>query len=131
MEYTQTQLDLIIQYQVKHEPDSTCWRRTHAHCRDKSRRICKHHIKESYGSLFTLLHEIGHLETWKSSMTRAESEAYATNWAIGWLKENNLPIKRKQRKAYHEYILRCRDRAIRRHISAERLAKLNRSIGLR
>jgi hypothetical protein len=122
MDYTKTQEELIRQYNIKHLPNSTCRKRTHAHI-DGSRRVCKHHIKESYTSLFTLLHEIGHIETSKKSMKRCVAESEATLWAIGKLKELGLPIKRKTTQRYKDYIKMTHARGVRRGLK-QKVGKL-------
>ena len=129
MSYVERQAGLIKDFRVKHLPNSKCWRRTHAHS-DGSRRICKHQVKESYASLWTLLHEIGHLETSTKGMARAEQEAGATNWCIDWLRQNGLPVRRKYRTFYKRYIQQCLDRAKRRGLKRNRLAKINKVISL-
>ncbi len=104
--------------------DSKCWSRMHAHCSDGSRRICKWKPKESYISLFELLHEIGHLETDKKGMKRAEQESEATKWQLAKMKECNLPIKRKYLRQYKDYIRMTYDRGIRRGLSKRIKSKL-------
>ena len=113
MDYLKIQNELLLKYQVTLIENSTCWRRTHAHC-DGSRRICKLQIKNSYASLFTLLHEIGHLETTKTSMKRCESESEATRWAITELRKMKIPVKRKFVQKYKAYITMTYERGVRR-----------------
>lgn len=88
------------------------WHRTHAHI--KTRRVCKWKQSNSIQSTFTLLHEIGHIETTRSSMRRAESEYYATVWAIKKLAEYGLAVPDKTIEAYQSYIDREIERGKRR-----------------
>ena len=124
VDYIMIQNEMIVKYNVDLVIDSKCWQRTHAHCDDNSRRICKHKVVNSYKSLFTLLHEIGHLETYKSSMKRCESESAATVWAIERIKELGLPVKRKITKSYKKYIQRTYDRGVRRGLQKRIKSKL-------
>lgn len=81
--YLDIQSDIINQYNIDICDGEKCqndWRRTHAHV--KERRVCKWKCANSIQSTFALFHEIGHIETTKSKMRRAESEYYATVWAI-------------------------------------------------
>ena len=114
MTYTEIQNELIAKYNVTIVDKSTCWARTHAHCFDGTRRICKWNRAESYASLFTLCHEIGHLETTLKGMLRCEEESLATKWGIAKIKEYGLPIKRRYLNEYKRYIKRAYDRGVRR-----------------
>jgi len=102
MNYKKIQEQLVLDFKIIMDPESKCWSRTHAHC--KERKICKLRIKESYGSLFSLLHEIGHIETDKSNMKRAEQESVATLWARTKIQELRLPVKRNVMNKYKAYI---------------------------
>ena len=115
MNYVELQNQIIIDFKINHQPISKCWGRTH--CHPKERMVCKHSIKESYQSLFTLLHEIGHAETHKNSMKRCETESIATLWAIEQMRKLGLPIRRKVMKQYKAYIKMSYDRGIRRGLS--------------
>ena len=123
MNYTELQKSLIEKYRIVYDPESICWERCHAHI-DGSRRICKHHIKESYNSLYELLHEIGHIESNTRSMKRAEEESEATFWCHRQLKELGLPIKRKQANRYKEYIAMTYNRGMRRGLKKRIKSKL-------
>lgn len=111
--YIKIQNELIEQYGIKLDPNSSCRARTHAHV--KERRICKWCQKNSVSSTFTLMHEIGHVETTKSSMRRCEAEYYATQWAINKANEYGLDIPDKLISEYQEYIDSELRRGIRRH----------------
>ena len=89
------------------------WRRTHAHV--KERRVCKWKQVNSIASTFTLFHEIGHIETTKSSMRRCESEYFATVWAIEKCKEYALDIPSSIIDRYQRYINQEHDRGVRRN----------------
>lgn len=91
---------------------STCWGRTHAHV--KERKICKWNQKNSIRSTFTLLHEIGHIETYKSTMRRVESEYYATQWASDECFFLGIEVPDDIRKKYQDYINMELDRGKRR-----------------
>ena len=123
MDYKEKQMELIKQYNVTLDEHSSCWNRTHAHC-DGSRRICKHIPANSYKSLFTLLHEIGHLETDKKGMKRCEQESEATRWAVEQLRGMGLKIKQSILKRYKEYTRMTYDRGMRRGLSKKVKSKL-------
>ena len=123
MEYIKLQNYLIKEYRIVHNPESSCWKRTHAHV-DGSRKICKHQIKESYDSLFLLLHEIGHIETDVKGMKRCEMESEATTWCINQMKQLGLPIKRKQILKYKKYIRMTYERGMRRGLTKRIKTKL-------
>lgn len=101
--FIEIQNKVIEKYRIKLDPHSKCWRRTHAHV--KERRVCKWKQMNSMRSTFTLLHEIGHIETKTSSMRRSESEYYATCWAIDRCKEYGLEIPENILHVYQLYIL--------------------------
>lgn len=112
MTYTEIQNEVIQKYRIDICANSKCWRRTHAHV--KQRRVCKWKQANSVVSTFTLFHEIGHIETTKSTMRRAESEYYATVWAIERFKEYGLTVPAKTLKLYQNYIDMEVDRGLRR-----------------
>ncbi len=113
MNFREIQNDVIQKYQIKLDPHSTCYRRTHAH--PKERRICKWIPKSSFKSTFTLFHEVGHVETKTASMRRSESEYYATCWAIDRCREYGLSIPENEIYDYQEYVLEEIRRGKRRH----------------
>ena len=90
--YKELQSEVIQKYKVVIIQDSKCWSRTHAHCTDGTRRICKWKQVESYPATLELFHEIGHLETDKPGMKRAEQESEATLYAINKIKKFLLSI---------------------------------------
>ena len=105
MKYLEIQNDVIKRYNIDLCDGEKCkndWHRTHAHIRE--RRVCKWKRKNSVQSTFELFHEIGHVETTKSSMRRAESEYYATEWAIKKCKEYKIAVPVQTIKAYQDYI---------------------------
>ena len=106
---------LISQYRVRLCDGSMCkddWSRTHVH--PGKRMVCKWVRKNSIQSTFTLLHEIGHIETHSSSMRRAEKEFYATEWALCKAKELGLEVPDSVISLYQDYIDRTKDRGIKR-----------------
>lgn len=113
--FEKIQQDIIAKYRVTVSDGGDCpcgWRRTHAHV--KERKICKWKQANSIRSTFTLLHEIGHIETTTSSMRRCESEYYATVWAIERCREYGLPVPPFIIERYQAYIDMERDRGLRR-----------------
>ena len=105
MRYIDIQNDVISKYRIDICDGTKCkddWRRTHAHV--KIRRVCKWKQSNSVASTFDLFHEIGHIETSKTSMRRAEAEYYATVWAIERCKEYGIKIPEKVIKVYQDYI---------------------------
>lgn len=115
MTHKEIQEEVIAKYQIDICNGDKCkndWRRTHAHV--KERRVCKWNQANSIQSTFTLLHEIGHIETTASKMRRCESEFYATVWALERCKEYGLKVPAKTIKLYQDYIDREKDRGIRR-----------------
>lgn len=111
--YREIQEEVIQRYRIKIDENSTCWSRTHAH--PKERRICKWKGKNSFKSTFTLLHEVGHVETKTGDMRRCESEYAATVWALDRCKEYGLEIPESVLSLYQDYIWRELDRGVRRH----------------
>lgn len=115
MKYTKIQEDVVKRYQVDLCDGTKCsndWSRTHAHV--KKRRICKWKAANSVQSTFTLLHEIGHLETTTPSMRRCEEEYYATVWALEKCREYGIKVPEKIIKDYQDYIDMEHDRGVRR-----------------
>lgn len=115
MKYVDIQKDVIKKYGIDICDGSKCkndWSRTHAHV--KERRVCKWKQANSVQATFTLLHEIGHIETHKSSMRRAESEYYATVWALEEARKYGIEVPAKIIDEYQEYIDMEKDRGIRR-----------------
>lgn len=113
--YIDIQNEIIEKYCVDICDGTKCkndWSRTHAHI--KIRRVCKWKQSNSFESTFTLLHEVGHIETTASKMRRCEEEFYATVWAINKCKEYGLNIPDKILKVYQDYINMEHDRGIRR-----------------
>lgn len=116
MRYIEIQNEVIKKYRIDICDGTKCkdgdWSRTHAHI--KIRRVCKWKQTNSIQSTFDLFHEIGHIETTKSTMRRCESEYYATVWAIQKFKEYGLEVPQKTRKLYQDYIDCEMSRGIRR-----------------
>lgn len=112
MTYAEIQEDVIKRYNIKINSNSDCWKRMHAHV--KQRMICKWEPKNSVVSTFDLFHEIGHIETTKSKMRRCESEYYATKWAIERCKEYSISVPEKVKDRYQKYIDRELERGLRR-----------------
>lgn len=115
MTHAEIQAEIISKYRVDICDGSKCsndWRRTHAHV--KERRVCKWKPARSIRSTFTLLHEVGHIETTRPSMRRCESEFYATVWALQRCKEYGLKVPAEIVKLYQDYIDREKDRGLRR-----------------
>jgi len=116
MTYEQIQNKVIEKYRIDLCDGTKCktdWMRTHAHV--KERRVCKWRKANSIESTFTLLHEVGHIETKKAWMRRCESEYYATIWAIGQCAIYGLEIPQKTLKLYQDYIDMEVSRGKRRH----------------
>ena len=115
MGYIEIQNEVIDRYRIDICDGTKCrndWHRTHAHV--KIRRVCKWKQRNSIQSTFTLFHEIGHVETTKTSMRRAEREYYATVWAIEKCQEYGLEIPDEIINRYQEYIDMEIDRGVRR-----------------
>lgn len=125
MNYTQIQNEVIKKYRIDLCDGSKCkdgdWNRTHAHIRE--RRVCKWKQENTRSSTFTLFHEIGHIETTKGKMRRAESEYYATAWAIDRFKEYGITIPQRTLFAYQRYIILEKARGQRR--GGKELGELN------
>ena len=106
MTYAQIQDHIIKKYRIDICDGTKCsdgdWDRTHAHV--KKRRVCKWKRANSVQSTFTLLHEVGHIETTKSWMRRAEEEYYATVWALERCKEYGIIVPQKTIDLYQQYI---------------------------
>ena len=116
MTYTEIQNEIINKYNIDICDGSKCqndWRRTHAHV--KERRVCKWKQSNSIVSTFTLLHEVGHIETTTNKMRRCEAEYYATVWAIEKCKEYGIKIPSKVIKKYQDYVDMEMRRGLRRN----------------
>ena len=115
MTHKQIQDEVITKYRIDICDGTKCandWSRTHAH--PKKRRVCKWKQANSIQSTFTLLHEVGHIETTKTTMRRAESEYFATMWAIEKCHEYGLKVPDSIKKDYQDYINMEIDRGKRR-----------------
>lgn len=116
MNYKEIQNEMIKKYRVDLCDGTRCkdgdWYRTHAHV--KQRRVCKWKQKNSVQSTFELFHEIGHIETTKSGMRRAEEEYYATVWALERCKEYGIKVPEKTITEYQIYIDDEKERGLRR-----------------
>lgn len=112
MNYVEIQKEVIEKYEIRIEENSTCRSRMHAHV--KERKVCKWTPKNSYRATFDLLHEIGHIVTTKSIMRRAESEYFATIFAIDVMKSYRKPIDEDVLFKYQRYILLEIRRGLRR-----------------
>ena len=110
--YIAIQNEVVEKYRIKLVPDSTCYGRTHAH--PKKRMVCKWKQRNSVQSTFTLLHEIGHVMTKKGTMRRAESEFYATVWALEECAKYGIKVPQSTVDSYQDYIDMEIDRGKRR-----------------
>lgn len=113
MTFKDVQDDIIKRYGINLDPHSTCRMRTHAH--PSERRVCKWIPEDTIRSTFTLLHEVGHVETHKTTMRRSESEWHATVWAIDRCREYGIEIPESILYIYQRYILLELYRGLRRH----------------
>ena len=105
MTHKEIQEEIIKKYRVDICDGTKCkddWHRTHAHV--KIRRVCKWKQSNSIQSTFTLLHEVGHIETTKGTMRRAEEEYHATVWALEKCKEYGLDVPESIIERYQDYI---------------------------
>lgn len=115
MKYIELQQEIIDRYRIQICDGSLCandWHRTHAHV--PLRRVCKWEARNSVLSTFTLLHEIGHIETTKSRMRRCEAEYFATVWALRCAAAYGLAIPETIIERYQNYIFMEYWRGIRR-----------------
>ena len=106
MKFKEIQEAVVKQYRIDLCDGTRCddgdWDRTHAH--PKQRRVCKWKQANSIQSTFTLLHEVGHIETTKSGMRRAEEEYHATVWAIKECEKYGIDVPDKILAEYQRYI---------------------------
>jgi hypothetical protein len=115
MNYIEIQNEVVSKHRIDLCDGTKCkndWSRTHAHV--KQRRVCKWKQKNSVQATFELFHEIGHIETSKSWMRRAEEEYYATAWAIEECKKYGIEVPQKTINEYQDYIDTEVDRGKRR-----------------
>ena len=101
--YIEIQDEVIKKYGIRIDSHSSCRGRMHAHVRE--RRICKWVQKNSVRCTFDLFHEIGHIESNRRDMRRAEEEFYATCWAIDRFREYGLAIPENVLHVYRRYVL--------------------------
>lgn len=129
MNYKDIQNEVIKKYRIDLCDGTRCkdgdWSRTHAH--PKQRRVCKWKQANSVQSTFTLFHEIGHIETNKSWMRRAEQEYFATVWAIEECEKYGIEIPTRLILEYQWYIDDEIDRGLRRGGTGYGELKLPRS----
>lgn len=118
MKYTEIQNEVIRIYRIDICDGTRCedgdWDRTHAHPEKNLRRVCKWKQSNSIQSTFTLLHEIGHIETYQTWMRRAESEYHATVWAMNECKKYGIEVPDKIIEKYQKYIDMTKARGLRR-----------------
>ena len=114
MKYTEIQAEIIKKYGVKVSIGCPLSYRTRTHAHPKLRQVCKWKQANSIQSTFTLLHEVGHIETDKAWMRRAESEYHATVWALERCKEYGIEVPEKIIKEYQDYIDDEKARGLRR-----------------
>ena len=126
MKYIDIQKELVQRFNIVVDPESKCWGRMHAHV--KSRKVCKFHFKNSVVATFDLLHEIGHIETSRPKMRRAEDEYSATVWALKMAREYGLTIPDKTIQLYQDYIDMEKERGIRRGGSGYGTLSLRRAM---
>ena len=60
--------------------------------------------KPNHFFIFTLLHEIGHCETFKKNQKQVTREYLASQWAINEFNKLGLNLKKKDRDAWQDYI---------------------------
>ena len=63
-------------------------------------------------SIFTLLHEIGHIYINNDDERRCVNEYLATVWAINNIRDYNLEINDIEKKEWQDYIYVCRNKDI-------------------
>lgn len=89
-----------------------------AHAHTEERKICLARIPKTFTSFFTALHEMGHIlalrANYNKGYPRALAEHNATEWAYAECKKLGIPIKRKVRKEYSDYIRNKIARGLRR-----------------
>ncbi|MBR5845522.1 MAG: hypothetical protein IKY65_04615 [Rikenellaceae bacterium] len=114
MKYIDIQNEIIKKYGVRISAGCPlgCRVRTHAHPR--LRQVCKWKPSSSLPSTFTLLHEVGHIETDRAGMRRAEQEYHATVWALERCKEYGLEVPSALIGKYQKYIDQEKARGLRR-----------------
>ena len=92
--------------------------------RVKEKRLGENEEKQPNGTPGGTEKSVGHIETHKSTMKRAESETEATRWAIAYIKRLNLPVKRKVVNQYKDYIKMTYERGKRRGLKKRIKSKL-------
>jgi hypothetical protein len=114
MKYLEIQNEIIKKYGVRISAGCplSCRTRTHAH--PKLRQVCKWKQAGSLPSTFTLLHEVGHIETDRPGMRRAEQEYHATVWALDRCKEYGIEVPGALIEKYQKYIDLEKARGLRR-----------------
>ncbi len=107
----------------------TCWSRPHAH--PKERKICKMPLPTGRKSLFSFLHEVGHIVHPRGGIKkelRAVEEYYATCYAKEEIRKHGISVSKQQSRDYDRYIRRCLARALRRGLKKvpKEIARFNR-----
>lgn len=114
MKYTDIQDEIIKKYHVKVSTGCPLSYRTRTHAHPKLRQVCKWKQANSFQSTFTLLHEVGHIETDRPGMRRAEQEYHATVWALDQCKEYGIEVPSALIEKYQKYIDLEKARGMRR-----------------
>ena len=104
MRYIEIQNEIIKNYRVRISAGCPLGYRTRTHAHPKLRQVCKWKQSNSLSSTFTLLHEVGHIETDRAGMRRAEQEYYATMWALDKCKEYSIEVPSALLEKYQNYI---------------------------
>lgn len=112
--YIDIQNEVIKKYRVHVSAGCPLGYRTRTHAHPKLRQVCKWKQANSIPSTFTLLHEVGHIETDRPGMRRAEQEYHATVWALERCKEYSIEVPRALIEKYQKYIDEEKARGMRR-----------------
>ena len=112
--YIDIQNEVIAKYRVKVSLGCPLSYRTRTHAHPELRQVCKWKQANSIQATFTLLHEVGHIETDRRGMRRAEQEYHATVWALERCKEYGLEVPGNLIKSYQDYIDSEKARGLRR-----------------
>lgn len=131
--YEQTAKNLLTMYNITACYKCRCRRskqalghsRSHAHVKKQS--VCLAAKPVGYKSFFVLLHEIGHIMAPHGNHRyRFVQEHAANQWAYAELKKLGLPLKRKVKKSFDDYVRMQIGRASRRGANNPWLTRLER-----
>lgn len=116
-DYLSIQADAVRRYRIDLCDGTRCENGDHGrmHAHIHQRRVCKWKAADTVRATFDLFHEIGHIESNRGKLKRAEQEWLATCWVIDRFRELGLEVPLRILFLYQRYILLEVSRGLRRY----------------